>query len=128
MIKSLIIASSLTLSSAEPETPPQVKKLLKTSRHIHTPKELLPKSWTHVTAPSSPKHVSVSGVSAEPAGYFVANQYMYSSECSSKVDMKYATGTGVCFVGMTNNTVAGSLAYEFVGVYGDAFLINQGSK
>jgi hypothetical protein len=27
---------------------------------------------------------------------------------------------------MTNNTAVGSIAYEFAGVYGDFFYINQG--
>lgn len=133
MSKSLaLLTTSFGLASATAnapvDTPPSsVHQLLKAARHVPTPITLLPEKWTSLKPPAghsvSNPHSKLA--SSEPSGYFIANMYSGSDDCSTANTFKFATATGVCFVGMTNNTAAGSLAYEFEGVAGDAFIINQ---
>lgn len=134
MSKSIaLLTASLGVASATGNAPvdtppPSVQQLLKSARHISAPAALLPEKWTSLNAPPKPdvsNPYSKLTSSSEPTGYFIANMFSGSNDCSTANTFKYATGTGVCFVGMTNNTAVGSLAYEFVGVSGDVFLINQ---
>ena len=125
MLSSITLASA-TSNSHQPLSPPLniVEKLLAASHDIQIPSSLLPKKFSSLRA-SKVSSRRDSYVSAEPSGYFIANQFSGSNDCSTQNTFKYATGTDVCFVGMSNNTAVGSLAYQFNGVSGNTLDLTQ---
>lgn len=92
-------------------------------------KKHLPSEWSSLKNANTKGAISWgkenTKLSAEPTGYLISNAF-HSNSCGGELSYKFATGTGVCFVGVTNNTAAGSVYYDFGGVYGDYFYINQG--
>lgn len=136
IVSSAVLTTTTTAATASPAATADkmIKKLHASSQDIRMPASLLPKEWTSLRAKPPADKVTSSfttpiihpSISAEPTGYFIANIFSESNDCSTQNTVKAATGTGVCFVGMSNNTAVGSLAYEFEGVSGDYFLINKG--
>jgi hypothetical protein len=77
------------------------------------------------TKTASWESTKVASSNTQPTGYFIANMFLDSNDCSSNQNMKFATGTGVCFTGYTNGTAVGSTAYEFEAAGNGQIIINN---
>jgi hypothetical protein len=137
-----VLAASLGLSATATATPSlthsRPHSLAHTLPHSLThalptlPAQLLPSHYTSLReSDRMSERVSERVSAGDPTGYFVANVYSTSTDCTAPLthshtpSYKFATATGVCFVGMTNNTATGSLAYSFEGVASEVFMLTR---
>ena len=102
-----VFLSVLSLVSCSPATSVGQKGI---RIHETAKNSLLPKHW-------ATSHVLSSKSGGTPNGYIIAGEYFESNTCSSNHSLFYATGTGVCLVGIdTNGKVVGSSILTFTGV------------
>jgi len=48
-----------------------------------------------------------------PEGYFIADAFYGSTDCSTGDNVRFGTGTGVCFTGYVNDKPVGSTMYKY---------------
>ena len=77
------------------------------------------------TKTSSWETTKVTVANTAPTGYLMVNSFTGSRDCSVGNNIKFGTGTGVCFTGYTNGTAVGSTAYEFEAAGNDQIIINN---